>query len=51
MGSTVSGECSFCHEVIVVPAPAAGMPDQSSETLGQAFEQPIHKKSRRTFVA
>jgi hypothetical protein len=30
VGSIVSGECSLCHEVIVVQAPSARTSDQQS---------------------
>ena len=46
VGSIVSGKCSVCHEVIIVQDPAAGMPDQLSDALRQAFEEHIHQQPR-----
>jgi len=46
VGSIVSGECSVCHEVIIVQDPATEMPDQLSDTLRQAFEEHIHPQPR-----
>jgi hypothetical protein len=46
VGSIVSGECSVCHEVIIVQDPGARMPDQLSNTLRQAFEEHVHQESR-----
>ncbi len=50
VGSIVSGECSVCHEVIVVRDPVSGTRDQLNDTLKQAFEAHIHNKSRSNLV-
>jgi hypothetical protein len=47
VGSIVSGECSLCHEVIVVQAPGARTSDQqdsdqANDALEQAFEAHTH---------
>jgi len=51
VGSIVSGECSVCHEVIIVQDPGAGMPNQLGNTLRQAFEEHVHQESPLRFVA
>ena len=50
VGSTVSGECSLCHEVIVVQDPAGESAAQKSDTLQQAFEEHVHKNTNDTLI-
>lgn len=50
VGSTVSGECSLCHEVIVVQDRAGESAAQNCDTLQQAFEEHIHKNTNDTFI-
>ena len=51
VGSTVSGECSLCHEVIVVVQdPAGESAAQKCDTLQQAFEEHVHKNANDTLI-
>jgi hypothetical protein len=50
VGSIVSGECSVCHQVIVVRDPDAEAPDQQNDKLKHAFEQHTHSEAYTPFV-
>lgn len=51
VGSIVSGECSVCHQVIVVRDPDAEAPDQGNDKLKHAFEQQhTHGETYTPFV-
>jgi hypothetical protein len=46
VGSAASGECSVCHEVIIVKGTAGGS-EQLSDMLSQAFDEHVRGLGQR----
>jgi hypothetical protein len=46
-GSTISGECSICHEVTVVNSRVTGTLRELNDVLKQAFEEHVLNKHCR----